>query len=52
MPLRLAGSPVRIAVPAAALADWFSDPDEEMRVCSDLQTRGELALVTTSPTPH
>jgi hypothetical protein len=24
---------------------------EEMRVCSDLQTRWELALLTTSPTP-
>jgi hypothetical protein len=53
-------------VPAAALADWFSDTDEgqetiarmiagmdvEMRIGSEVQSRGELALMTADSTVH
>ncbi|KAK43659.1 hypothetical protein BG58_31450 [Caballeronia jiangsuensis] len=53
-------------VPAAALADWFSDTDEgqetiermiagmddEMRVGAEVQARGELAVMPASPTAH
>jgi cobalamin synthase len=54
------------AVQAAALADWFSDTDEgqetvakmiagmdeEMRVGSEVQSRGDLALRPADPTVH
>jgi hypothetical protein len=54
------------AVPAAALADWFSDTDEgqetiaemiagmdvKMRIGGEVQSRGELALMTADSTVH
>jgi hypothetical protein len=58
--------PTENCVPAAVLADWFSDTDEgqetikkmvagmdeEQRRGDEVQERGELALMPTWPTSH